>query len=280
MAQLTEATACFCVELIGNYLYVSAKRGGDFVIYCYHIVSNTWETLPPFFASANQIDCLCCLEDHIYAIYNTVALCRYSVTTKQWQHVSKSSAVCNLSKAYCRKAAVVFRSCIYVLYGQRVRYITHDFKPYWQNKVAVLHRFDPKRNVWEQRASTTESHFEFSLFVVNKRLCVAGGKCTTNEYNNKPGGKTASVEVYDEQNNNWSVVQQTHIPPNNLGAVEVDRRVYFIINSFPVDSGIRIPPGEVYPVCLDEWANLGTIQANSTLCYVPIKMDNLTVECT
>lgn len=86
--------------------------------------------------------------------------------------------------------------------------------------------------------------------------------------------------MYDEQNNIWSVVQQTHIPPNNLGAVEVEGRVYFIINSFPVDSGIRITPEEVYPVCLDEWANLGKIHLNTILCYVPIKMENLTVECT
>ncbi|KAJ7311611.1 hypothetical protein OS493_039914 [Desmophyllum pertusum] len=53
------------------------------------------------------------------------------------------------------------------------------------------------------------------------------------------------------KNNTWSVVEQKHIPSNNLGAVEIEGRVYFIINKFPFDSGIRIPPGELYPVHLD-----------------------------
>lgn len=51
----------------------------------------------------------------------------------------------------------------------------------------------------------------------------------------------------------WTVVDQWHILPNNLGAVQVEGSVYFIMNNFPVDrSGIRIPPGEVYPVSLNE----------------------------
>ena len=284
LAQLTDATACFCAEFVGNYLYVAAKKAGDCFVYRYHVVSNTWETLPPYFGSTSKIDCLCFVEDHIYAIRQSLAPHRYSVSTNRWQCVTTSSAECNLHpKTFCNKAAVVFRSCLYVLYGQGVNNPIHDpMYPNWQPKVAVLHRFDPKRNEWEQRASTTNYHFGSSLFEVNNRLCVAGGKYSIDRYNASPEpcSSTALVEVYDEQNNTWSVVEQTHIPPNNLGAVEVEGRVYFIINSFPVDSGLRIPPGEVYPVCLDEWANLGTIQTNSILCYVPIKMDNLTVECT
>ena len=79
-------------------------------------------------------------------------------------------------------------------------------------------------------------------------------------YNAEPCGGAGSVEVYDEKNNTWSVVDQPHIPPNNLGAIEVEGSVYFIINSFPVDSGIRIPPGEVYSVSLDEWEDLECIK--------------------
>ena len=281
MAQLTDAKTCFCAELVGNYLYVAAKKKNDCVVYRYHVVNSTWELLPPCFGSANRIDCLCCIEDHIYAIYKSVPPCRYSVSTKQWQHVSKSRAVCNLGpKTFCNKAAVVFRSCVYVLYGQGVNNKQPGYEFNWEPKVAVLYRFDPKRNEWERRASTTDNHFGSSLVVVNNKLCVAGGKCSITWYDGEPGAKTASVEVYDEQKNTWSVVKQTHIPPNNLGAVEIEGRVYFIVNSFPLDSGIRIPPGEVYPVYLDEWANLGKIQTNSILCYVPIKMDNLTMECT
>ena len=84
--------------------------------------------------------------------------------------------------------------------------------------------------------------------------------------------------MYDEKNNTWSVADQPHIPPNNLGAIEVEGSVYFIINSFPVDSGIRIPPGEVYPVSLDEWENLGKVAKNAVLCRMPVKREDLTSE--
>ena len=288
MALLTDATACFCAELVGNYLYVAAANADECVVYRYHVVSNTWDTLPPFFGSTDKIDCLCFVEDHIYAIRQSLAPHRYNVSTNRWQCVSKSSTESNMGpKSFCNKSAVVFKSCIYVLHGQGVnnegaRGHFNARSCDWQPTVAVLHCFDRERNVWEQKASTSNSHFGSSLFVANNRLCVAGGKCSINPYSVPPDpeGSTALVEVYDEQNNTWSVVQQTHIPPNNLGAVEVEGRVYFIINSFPVDSGIRIPPGEVYPVCLDEWENLGKIETNAILCYVPIKMDNLTMECT
>ncbi|KAJ7384514.1 hypothetical protein OS493_021143 [Desmophyllum pertusum] len=93
-----------------------------------------------------------------------------------------------------------------------------------------------------------------------------------------PGGSPAPLEVYDEKNNTWSVVEQKHIPPNNLGAVEIEGRVYFIINKFPIDSGIRIPPGELYPVPLDslgEWENLRKIDKKAVLCYLPVKREIL-----
>lgn len=165
MVQLTEATACFCAELVGNYLYVAAENAGDCVVYRYHVVSNTWETLSPYFGSASKIDCLCFVEDHIYAIRESLAPHRYSVSTNRWQYVTKSSAECNMCpKTFCNKAAVVFRSCIYVLYGQGVNnQPPSSIYANWQPKVAVLHRFDPKRNEWEQRASTTNYHFGSSL---------------------------------------------------------------------------------------------------------------------
>ena len=130
--------------------------------------------------------------------------------------------------------------------------------------------------VWGNVTST--SHFGSSLLVVNDKLYVAGGKCSIKSANGEPCGGAGSVEVYDEENNTWSVVDQPHIPPNNLGAIEVEGSVYFIINNFPVDSGIRIPSGEVYPVSLDEWENLGKVAKNAVLCYVPVKRENLTSE--
>ena len=148
----------------------------------------------------------------------------------------------------------------------------------WEPKAAAVVCFDPKRNVWEQKASTSTNHFGSSLLVVNNKLYVAGGKCSIDRNTAEPCGGTGSVEVYDEKNNTWSVVDQPHIPPNNLGAIEVEGRVYFIINHFPVDSAIRIPPGELYPVSLDEWENLGKMAKNAVLCQVPVNMKNLTSE--
>ena len=88
----------------------------------------------------------------------------------------------------------------------------------------------------------------------------------------------APVEVYDEVKNTWSVVEQKHIPPNKLGAVEIEGKVYFIINKYPVDSGIRIPPGELYPVHLGEWENLAKIANTAVLCHLPVKKESLKAE--
>ena len=137
---------------------------------------------------------------------------------------------------------------------------------------ALLHCFDPVTNLWTQKASSCNPHFGSTLFVVNGRLYVAGGY---QSFNGGPCGNPAPVEVYDEENNKWSVVEQKHIPQNNLGAVEIEGRVYFIINKFPIDSGIRIPPEEVYPVYLGNWKNLGSVANNAALCYVPLKRDSV-----
>ncbi|XP_068736670.1 kelch-like protein 3 [Montipora capricornis] len=285
--QLTEATVCCCTQHVGNYLYVAAKVNHNFVIYCYDIVRNTWGTLPPLPSSANQIGSLCYFEDHIYVIYQSSPSFRYNVATNHWQSIASSSAVCNLSpKTFCNKAAVVYKSCLYVLYGQgQAR--RHNLNPLlilgYDAFVSALFCFDPKRNVWEQKASTTTPHFGSSLLVVNNKLYVAGGTCLLSNnfpFPPLPSGSAAAIEVYDEQANTWSVVQQTHIPPNNLRAVEVGGKVFFIINCFPVDSGITISPGEVYPAVLDGWENLGKVDESAVLCYVPIIMENLATENT
>lgn len=280
MAQLAAATAIFCAELNGNHLYVAAKKENDFILSRYHIVSNKWETLSPFSGIANAVDCLCIIEDHVYALGPSIAPQRYSVSTNRWQPVAIMSVVCDSkSKMYCcNKAAVVFKSCVYVLYGKGVNMASRGDN--WTPEATVVYCFDPKRNAWEQKASTRAHHFESSLFVVNNKLYVAGGKSSIHPWISSPSGETASVEVYDDQNNAWSVVEQTHIPPNNLGAVEIDEKVYFIINSFPVDSGIRIPPEEVYPIPLGEWENLRKIKAKAILCHVPVKMETLAEENT
>ena len=141
-------------------------------------------------------------------------------------------------------------SRIYAVHGYRKIEKDHRNYEFWVDKPAVVHCFDPNYNVWTNITSTCLPHFESSLFVVNDRLCVAGGKIC------KGRGDPAPVEVYHEGTNTWSVVPQKHIPPNDSGAVEIEGRVYFIINKFPVDSGIRIPPEEMFQVDLGGWEGL------------------------
>ena len=141
---------------------------------------------------------------------------------------------------------------------------------------AELSCFDPVKNKWQVKATTCQAHFGSSLIVVNNRLYVVGVNVSLSQ--GHPYGSSAPVELYDEENNTWSVVEQNHIPPNNLGAVEIEGKLYFIINKFPVDSGIRIPPGELYPVPLGEWENLGKIDQSAVLCYLPVKRVSLKTE--
>ena len=291
MQKLAQAGECYCAELIGNYLYVAAKINRDHVICCYDIVRDIWSTLPPIPGlSGIQIGSLCHLEEHLYVIYKSSAPYRYNIATNQWQSIAGSKAVCNLTqKTFCNKAAVVYKSCIYVLYGQgnirRQDCVYGDPIFYSEVSLSVLYCFDLKKNVWEQKASTKTPHFASTLLVVNNNLYVAGGRSllqssSSQQYGHLPAGGPAAIEVYNDQENAWSVVKQTHIPPNNLGAVEIEGRVYFIINSFPVDSGVILPPGEAYPAILDEWKNLRNIGENAVLCYVTIKKENLTTEKT
>ena len=248
------------------------------------IVRDIWSTLPLISGlSGIQIGSLCHLEDHLYAIYKSSAPYKYNVAANRWQSVASSwKAICDLNqKTFCNKAAAVYKSCLFVLYGQgNIRQVNNARRAtfYCDVSLSVLYCFDPKKNVWEQKESTKTPHYGSSLLVVNNNLYVAGGKCSLSESSFEPCGSSAAVEVYNDQGNAWSVVQQTHIPPNNLGAVEIDGRVYFIINSFPIDSGITILPGEVYPVVLDGWEKLTNVDKNAALCYLPVKTENLKTE--
>ena len=88
----------------------------------------------------------------------------------------------------------------------------------------------------------------------------------------------ALVEVYSEENNAWSIEAQKNIPPNNLGAMEIEGRDYFLINKFPIDSGIRIQLEDAYDVSLNEWENVAKVRSDAVLCYLPVKRENLRTE--
>ena len=262
LAPAAHAGDCYCAETVGGELFVAT----DSCIYCYDIETDKWQKHED--PTCRVVKSLCTVGDYMYAISsdcNQVTQ-RYNFPKLQWQSFAKVNVT---SSGYFYSGATALFSKVYVLYGHKRSQLGG-----WLVQNAVLHCFDPATNVWQEKASTCRPHFGSSLFVVNGRLCVAGGFDYI-DTNNRLCGYPAPVEVYDEDNNKWSVVDQKHIPQNTLGAVEIEGRVYFIINNFLIDSGIRIPSGEVYPVYLGDWKNLGNVANNAALCYVPLKRDSV-----
>ena len=260
-------------ESLGSKLFVGKKGVWTCPLYCYDTEKDAWENIPN---SLSMISDLCTLGDYMYAIsfvfQSSTVLQRYHFSKRRWQRYAELSIPRsdNYGKLFYSSGLTVFNSQMCVLYGSK-----SPSNSDWCMRPAVLLSFDPVKNKWKQKASTCEPHFFSTLFVVNNKIYVAGGYTGIDHSTDGPSGSRASVEVYDEENNSWSVVKQEHIPPNKLGAVEIEGRVYFIINKFPIDSGIRIPPEEVYHVDLDDWENLGKVDKTAVLCYLPVKRDRL-----
>ena len=263
-----EASYCCCAASAGNNLYVAGNApGGGYYIYRFDTEGNLWEKLPH---KCDKISNLCSVGDYVYAVSTDCNQFheRYSFAKCQWQTFAKVSIPIG-QKFFCSGAAVL-GSKLYVLYG---RVLISDLSV--QN--AVLYCFDPVKNEWEEKATTCSRHYRSSLFVVDNRIYVAGGYDSSDICGNFRGNQ-ASVEAYDGDKNAWCDVEQKHIPPGNPNAVEIEGKIYFIINTFPVDSGIRIPPGELYPVPLGEWEKLGQFDRTAVLCYMPVKRESLKLE--
>ena len=285
MARLVDDSECTCAEVVGNYLFVATQRKGSSIVFRrYHTADNVWETLPPLVSSSYFLDplCLCSVNEHVYAFRGSDLAQRYSLSQNDWQG---GFELPSLNEKGGRErlvwaTAVSMKSKIYVLRG----YYKVKAYPVCKKKPAVIHRFDPQKNEWKKRASTLYPHFESTLFVENNKLYVAGGRVSVSVDSNsgraRAVGDPAPVEVYNEKSNSWHVVEQKHIPLNNLGAVELfGGKVYFIINKFPIDSGIRIPPNEAYTISLREWEHLATIGKAAVLCYLSVKKEMLHQYC-
>ena len=285
MARLVDDSECTCAEVVGNYLFVATQREGSSIVFRrYHTADNVWETLPPLVSSSYFLDplCLCSVNEHVYAFRGSDLAQRYSLSQNDWQG---GFELPSLNEKGGRErlvwaTAVSMKSKIYVLRG----YYKVKAYPVCKKKPAVIHRFDPQKNEWKKRASTLYPHFESTLFVENNKLYVAGGRVSVSVDSNsgraRAVGDPAPVEVYNEKSNSWHVVEQKHIPSNNLGAVELlGGKVYFIINKFPIDSGIRIPPNEAYTISLREWEHLATIGKAAVLCYLSVKKEMLHQYC-
>ena len=257
-----------CKLFVGGENILNDKSG---CIHCYDIERNVWEKLSD--RPGGLISNLCRIGDYLYPILPNVnqILERYNLAECRWQRFKKLDIKQKKCDGFYNSGGTVLNSNLYVLYAH-----ARTVESSLQTEKAVLHCFDPLRNKWEKKASTCHPHVGSSLFVVSGKMYVAGGFDSFKK--GKSCGETAPVEVYDEENNTWSVVKQSRIPPNDLGAVEIEGRVYFIINKFPIDSGIRIPPGELYPVHLDQWQNLGKVDNTAALCYMPLKRESLNVD--
>ncbi|XP_020631906.1 kelch-like protein 17 [Orbicella faveolata] len=267
-----KAMLCYCAAAAGNNLYVAGfevELGGGAHIYRYDAEGNVWEKLP---YSSGKINNLCIVDDYMYAVSSDCRQVpqRYSFANCQWQTFAKVSISSDL-RVFC-SGATVLHSKVYVVYG-----LLRGSGGNRSILNAVLYCFDPGKNEWGKKATTCQPHFGSSLFVANNRLYVAGGYESIDS-SGSPCGNPAAVETYNEENSTWSIIEQNHIPPNNRNAVEIEGKVYFVINKFPVDSGIRIPPGELYPVHLGEWENLAKIANTAVLCYLPVKRDSLKAE--
>ena len=258
-----KSTHCHSAVSVGNTLFVAgvALDGND-SLFRYDTERNAWDMKQH---SCGSIDNLCIIDDYVYAISSLSYLVpqRYNMAKRLWQSISKvGNPSWNLLA--CNNGAIV-RAKMFVLYSN---------KP---NQPAVLHCFDPTKNEWSEKAKTCHPHFGSTLFLVNDKLFIAGGRIGFNDHD-RPCGNCAPVEMYNEETNTWSVVEQKRIPANNLNAVEIEGRVYFIINKFPVDSGIRIPPGELYSVPLGEWEDVGKIEQSAVLCHLPLKRECIKTE--
>ena len=289
---MVHATQCVCAEVVGNYLYVAVIEGHSrsHVMYRYHMVRNVWERLPHFQNNeCFRVGCMSSVNEYIYVFSDTGLPQKSSLAQNDWQSGSKLPFL-NKAEKLVLATAVSMGSKIYVLHGcykENRQDSSYRALPKVTAKSAVVHFFDPLRNEWEQKASTKYPHFNSSLFVDKNNLYVAGGSVAISEmflglreFGVQPSGGDAPVEVYNGESNSWSVVQQNHIPSNKLGAVELlGGKVYFIINKFPIDSGIRIAPNEVYKISLREWENsLKRIDLTAVLCYLSVNKEMLSTE--
>ena len=252
------AIRCFCAVSVCDKLMVTAQDSLGYCIYRYDTEANVWERLP---YSGDGISKLCVTDEYMYVVnaefYQTCQ--RYSFAKRQWQAFPAARRNNNTS------GAVVFNSNVYVLERSQDEYI-QSATP------AVLHCFDTRKNEWEVKATTSSPQLGSILIVVKSKLYVAGGKEVSLYFDGRVrGNKPASAEMYNEETNTWSVVEQKFIPDNNLNAMEIEGRAYFIINKFPIDSGIRTADGPLNSAVLNEWENLRKIDNNAALGYMVIK---------
>lgn len=239
----------------GNHLFLFDEKD----VHQYQIDTNSWKTLPPMKNTRHDFQA-CMLEDFLYVIggcevNHTAASERFNFSKKTWQligfHEEQGLYGCSQT---------VHNGYIYSVGGS------------WAAGGADrgVFRFNPAKNEWTKLAGTAYSHTQACAFVVKGKLYVAGGKTDPPSKRQRGLVPSRHVEVYDEENDQWCLVPQPHIPPNNYGAVEIDGRIFFILGSFAYDSGIRIGDDEVYHVDIEDWEPICHHDEDAVFVYMPV----------
>ena len=237
---------CRAVVCSGSYIFV----GGMKTVYQYNIDSKTWHPLPSMGNTKNGRYQLLVLGDYLYAIGPQPE--RYSFREKSWQPIADIVPNENALDNSC--AAAVIDGNIFTV-GSR--------KP---NENALVHCYDPSRNQWEQKASSLKNRINGCAFVCNGKLRITGGK-TKKEEGWLYWLPLETTESYCKETDSWSLTEPKCTAPGDLSfAFEVDDKIFFRLNNFVFDSGIRVSPDQAYPVKFDKWSlNVADLDSDSLI---------------
>ena len=238
----------------GNALYLGDSATKE--CFEYNLSDNKWSGLPLMRFKKDTLR-LCVLGDYLYALGGTHPE-RYSFIKQQWQCIAQPPE----SQPHKGAAFATFNGYIFAIGGDNCHHGS-CFEPSWN-----VYRFDPVTNKWKASASTNEPHINAAVFVDNGFLYVAGGEKSLGRTKLQPSNV---VEMYNHERNKWVNVPQRHIPPNKLGAIEtLHGKVFFVQGVTAVESGIRIPPDEVYHISLSNWSNVHLPMLCGTFAILPL----------
>ena len=237
---------CRAVVSNGNYIYV----GNMNTVHRYNIDSDTWDKLPTMRNDKWGRYQLLVLGDYLYAMSAEPE--RYSFREKAWQPIAAVSST-DLTAAILGGKIYAVASC---------RKITPS----------LLYFFDLSKNQWIRKLPTLSARPCGTVFVCNNKLILTGGKV----HNGSCFTDINTVEVYDEASDSWSEVEQTHIAQKDTSfAFEAEGVIFFKLNNFAFDSGIRVSPEDPYVVNLDKWKTLAAFEKGSLITYAPFNVNKL-----
>ncbi|XP_066289995.1 kelch-like protein diablo [Branchiostoma lanceolatum] len=210
--------------LDGRFMVVRCEKE----IFSLDLGNESWEKLPDMIRP-NPDSQLCLHDGFLYAISATTSE-RYDKSTGHWQWIAP------LNEPRTGIALVSYMGHLYAIGG------TKDMES--SNTVEA---FDPKRNKWDIKSSTTKAHSKTIAFVANGKMCVTSGDYGT--------CNASVVEVYSYGNSfgAWSKVDQSLVSP---GAVQAGSKVFFIVGRRVFDGGVRILPDQVFPTDMYGWREI------------------------